>query len=113
MRTDGQTERNGTTETGVKFLAHGFRVTSEETCLIWWVFDNADPSVASVIAPIDWSHAGVEADKLRAADCKYLARDLTGAWSHYSGAGRAFGERPIATVGKYHTIVVQRTGVDV
>lgn len=94
--------RNEMTETGVKFLAHGFRITSENTSLKWWIFDN-DEIVQKLggFSEMDYSPAGS------------LGEDLTGEHSYHSQPGGPFAERPIARIGKYHTIVIQRTGLDV
>lgn len=99
-----KTERNGTTDTGVKFLASGVRISEEgETATRWWVFDNAE--VARVVG---WFGNYEDADERES-----LAYDLTGETDYYSGPGRGFADRPFARVGKYHTLVTQHTGLDV
>lgn len=98
------TERNGYTETEVKFLRHGYKIMDDgEVCYEWWLFDNE-----TVIAALE-----PNMELALEASWDGFGTWLTGKGRYYNGPGRSFGDDPTVRVGKYHTLVTRRTGLDV
>ncbi len=90
---------HGMTETDIPYIATGIRIFDDSDSFIWWVFDNQNPKVKEIIET-----------KLSS-----IAYELTGEYGSYSGPGKPFSDNPFVSSksNKFHTLVLQRCGMDV